>query len=401
MTLFKEFWYLTSEMAPYLILGFVIAGFFHVYFPKDFVRKHLARPGIGSLFKSVLMGVPLPLCSCGVIPVANQLKKDGASNGSIMSFLVSTPSTGVDSIAATWGMMGLPFTILRSMFSVIAGLFSGSGLNAISSNTEVETPTFEEKEEPETRSFGKKVKAALHYGLVELVLDAQKWLLIGLGLGALIGWLIPDTFFEEYFGSLAASYLIMVMIGLPMYVCATGSIPIAAAFVAKGISPGAALIFLTLGPVTNTATMSFVWDKMGKKPLVMYLTVISGLSILMALCVDLFFKGWVSFDAMTHYHESIPIWKQIFAGLLILLIVKNWIPRFTPKPKGDIMKFSIPQITCNGCKMSVEGVLSKVKGVDGFDVSVEDKTAELSGDFDEKDVVEGLQNINFTATKIL
>ena len=402
MTFFEELWNLTAEMAPYLLLGFLVAGFFHVWIPKSFIKRHLAKKGPNSVFKAVLMGIPLPLCSCGVIPVANQLRKDGAENGSVIGFLVATPSTGVDSIFATWGMIGLPFTVLRSLFSLFAGLVCGLAMNLLPSPKAVRTSSGESGGHENTNKTPifawQKIKKALHYGFVELVQDAQRWLILGLTLGALIAWLLPPSFFEVYLDSIWLSYLAMILMGLPMYVCATGSIPIAATMMAKGLSPGAALVFLTVGPVTNTATMSFVWEKMGKRGIGVYLSMISVLAVLMGMAVDLIFSNWVIHYGSHAHDEGLSWWKNICGIFLLLLILKNFLP--TRRLRGQFMKFSIPQIHCHGCKTSIEAALSKVKGVDGIEVNVKEKTAKLSGRFSEEDVLRSLRDMKYKATRI-
>jgi len=240
------------DMSPYLLLGMMVAGVLHIYLGSNFIRKHMGR-GIKNIVKASLLGVPLPVCSCGVIPIASSLRDDGASKGATLSFLVSTPTTGVDSIFATYSLLGPFFAIFRPLFALFAGIFTG----LISQIGEKE----EEMEKHEHAVVEKRrARDALKYAFIEMPEDIGKWLVVGVVAGGIIAS-IPFNIDAAYpFDMLAA-----LLVSLPLYVCATGSIPVAMALIEKGFSPGAALVFLIAGPATNTVTLSFVRYKLGRR----------------------------------------------------------------------------------------------------------------------------------------
>ncbi len=354
MNLLYSFWTLTAEMAPYLILGFFIAGLLHVFLPKDWVLTWLSKGRFRSVLVAALMGVPLPLCSCGVIPVADQLHRDGANKGATLSFLASTPSTGVDSIFSTWAMLGLPFTLIRTIHAFLAGLFIGFSTEVLL-KTPKAIPTQESITFTKTKFNTQSIYLAIDYAINDLLKDAKKWLLIGFGSGALITTFLPAELFSSTSSSLLFSYLAMLAFGLPLYVCATGSIPIAAALLEKGLSPGAALIFLIVGPATNTATLAFVGQKLGKKELLIYLSTLSLSAIFAGLLIDWQIIPGFSTSALHLHNETITWWKHLFAALLLISIAKHYIPkRKAPLTKGKNMKIKNPTMTCSGCSSNIE-----------------------------------------------
>lgn len=228
-TLFIELVYLFTEMSPYLILGFALAGILHVYFPKQQVSKYLGKKNLKSVINAAILGVPLPLCSCGVIPTGISFNRNGATKGATVSFLISTPQTGVDSILATYSLLGLPFAIIRPIASFITGVLGGALTNAYDdSKEEVQTPS------KEIYTQKGKLTRAFNYAFVEFLQDISKWLLVGLIIAAFISVIIPDGFIENNLGNPYINMLIVLVASIPMYVCATGSIPIAAVLMAKG-----------------------------------------------------------------------------------------------------------------------------------------------------------------------
>ncbi|MDE5959958.1 MAG: permease, partial [Muribaculaceae bacterium] len=116
------FWAMLCEMAPYLLLGFLFAGMLHAFLPASFYNRHLGRPGFWSVAKAAMFGVPLPLCSCGVIPTAMSMRRQGASRAATVSFLISTPQTGVDSILATGSLLGWPLALIRPIAAFATAL---------------------------------------------------------------------------------------------------------------------------------------------------------------------------------------------------------------------------------------------------------------------------------------
>ena len=343
----KAIWNLLIEMSPYLLFGFFIAGVLNLIIPREKIYKHLSGNKLSSIIKASLFGVPLPLCSCGVIPVAAYLRKEGAGKGSTVSFLSSTPTTGVDSILATYSLLGPLFAVIRPVAAFFAGIMSGSltGILEKKQNTEEIGPPEGNScnicniEEPHLHSFIEKIKNVFQYGFIELIDDAGKWILIGVIAGGIIGFLIPGNFIEQYLGNPLLAYPIMLLISIPMYICATGSIPIAAALIIKGMTPGAGLIFLIAGPATNTASLAFVSGKLGKRILFIYLFSIIITSLLFGLIVDHIWKiSGENMNIITGGMKMLPIWLKTFSaillsGLIIRAIIKNLSIKFIRKNK--------------------------------------------------------------------
>ena len=244
-------WRLFEKMAPYLLLGFFVAGLLRALLPEQMVVRHLSKKGFSSILKASLIGVPLPLCSCGVLPVATHLRKQGANNGAAVSFLVSTPSTGVDSLFASYALLGPIFAVIRPVYSLTAGVLAGLGTHSFGEYNEVQGGVKQKKLEDDQRFF-QKFRGGMEYGFGNLIKDISKWLLIGVAIGGLINWGIPDGFAAQYLPRPILAYPAMILIGIPMYVCATGSIPIAAALVAKGISPRSGVCFFGCRPCKQT-----------------------------------------------------------------------------------------------------------------------------------------------------
>jgi uncharacterized protein len=360
------FWYalveLSNAMAPYIIFGLLFAGVLHELVPESLVTKHLGKDSVSSVVKSTLFGIPLPVCSCGVIPLATAIKKSGASNGATLSFLISTPITGVDSILATYGMFGWAFTLYRVFTSMIMAVAAGILTNIFGAVPEPDSkaPAFSmaappqqaasvgfsmapsPKEEEGCCSAGcgcsseaKKrfsLTAALRYAFVTLLGDIAKPLFWGLMIGALITVAVPEdlgAFLNEY-GWL--SYLIAIAIAVPMYVCATASLPIAAGLMLSGVSAGAAFVFLSAGPATNTVTIGVVKKMLGTRALGIYLGSIILGSIIFGLGLDwLFGRAEIDPKALVHLHEEagiVAIASSLLLWALVLyFIAKPWLRR--------------------------------------------------------------------------
>ena len=278
------------DMSPYLLLGLFFAGLLHILFKKETITRHLGGQRFSSVVKASALGVPLPLCSCGVIPTALHLRKSGASRGATVSFLISTPQTGIDSMLATYGMMGPVFAIFRPIAAFVMGICGG-----VTSNLMQKEPikmkemadcscdsSCSTTETPATTVWGK-LKKGLRYAFVEFLDDISIQLLVGFILAALITWLVPDTFFEKFIGNDLLGMVVIILIGIPLYVCATASIPIAVSLMMKGLSPGGAFVFLAVGPATNAATIFMIANAMGRKTAILYVTSITVLSIVFGI----------------------------------------------------------------------------------------------------------------------
>lgn len=317
MHFFEALWQLSIAMAPYILFGLVFAGVLHELVPDSIVTKHLGKDNVSSVVKSTVFGIPLPVCSCGVIPLASSIKKSGASKGATLSFLISTPITGVDSILATYGIFGWIFTLYRAITSMIIAMIAGI-LTNIFDKEEVAKPAFStvspqtpasfplnatkedvscatstgaccETDIETTKKFS--LMKAMRYAFVTLLGDIAKPLFWGLLLGALITVAIPDNLSEVLQSYDWLSYLIVIAVAVPMYVCATASLPIAAGLMLSGVSAGAAFVFLSAGPATNTVTIGVVKKMLGSRSLVIYLGSIVIGSILFGLGLDYIFDA--------------------------------------------------------------------------------------------------------------
>ena len=274
LNILKEIWLVTVAMAPYLLFGFLIAGVLSVLISQDYVRRHLGGSGWKQSVKAALFGVPMPICSCGVIPLAASLRKHGASRSATASFLASTPQTGVDSLMITYALLGWVYAVFRAVVAFISGILCGITVGAVSSKEEDEPPKCtDECCQPKNIHI---IKRMLSYGFISLPRDIARAMVLGIIISGIISGLIPENYFAESMGgdSVAAMFL-MLAIGIPLYVCSSGSVPIALAFIKAGISPGAALIFLITGPATNAATLTTLWKIIGRKQLVIFLTTLA------------------------------------------------------------------------------------------------------------------------------
>lgn len=379
--LINETIFLFLEISPYLILGFFFAGVIHTLLGESYIRKHFAKSGIASTVKATILGIPLPICSCGVIPIAESLRKDGASKSSVMSFLVSTPSSGVDSVFATYALMGPVFAVFRPIASLLSGIAVGAATH------------FADKEKEQVVESGnelkpeKSFKDALVYGFKVLPSEIAQWLLIGVAVGGLISTLIPQDFASTYLSTPFLHYFVILLISVPLYVCATGSIPIAASLLMKGIMPGAVLAFLIAGPATNTVTLSFVYKKLGKKVAVIYLISIAITSIFLGIIFDLITGGVnvSSIVAHTHGENGTGIITLISGiGLLLLLVNSrcDLIKLFRRGKDVEMAKIKVNDISCNHCKMTIMNTLKTIKGIGNLEVVVDEKVVRYDGDAD-------------------
>jgi uncharacterized membrane protein YraQ (UPF0718 family) len=290
-SLLLEIIFLFVAMAPYLMFGLLIAGCIHELFPEKKVLKHL---GAGSSFpeiKASLLGVPLPLCSCAVIPTSLSLKKLGAKDSAVVSFLTATPQTGVDSIFVSAMILGPVMTVFRVLSTFFMGISGGYLVKFFGADYGVPAEkSCCQKESSDTAQpvpFFTRVKNIFRYGFVTMISDIGAWLLLGIVLGGLISWMLPEDFFSRQwiFGGFS-TMLLMILVGIPLYICATASIPIAAALMFKGLSAGAAFVFLTAGSATNIASLLVLFKTLGKKNTFLYLLNIVVMSIVCGLLLD-------------------------------------------------------------------------------------------------------------------
>ncbi|MGN0221479.1 MAG: SO_0444 family Cu/Zn efflux transporter [Prevotella sp.] len=347
---------LINEMSPYILLGFLLAGLMHAFISPALYHRYLGGNTFRSVVYAALLGIPLPLCSCGVIPTAMSLYKEGASKGATISFLIATPQTGVDSIIATYSLMGLPFALLRPIAALFTALFGGAITNLWShcepqlakshtccccedddcndddcdDNNESECGCGcgcgchgEKGEVPVT--FWQKTVKALHYAFIEMMGDIGKWLLVGLLVAGLITVFVPASFFSMFADKPLLSMLLVLVCAMPMYLCATGSIPIAVALMLKGLSPGTALVLLMAGPAVNAASMIVIGQVMGKRTVWLYLLSIIMGAVACGLMIDyLLPHEWFTVPLNSIHHsktEGVPVFSTICSILLLAMIL--------------------------------------------------------------------------------
>ncbi len=387
---------LTLEMAPYLLLGFLIAGVLHVYFPAHKVNRFMGKPNLKSVINAALLGIPLPLCSCGVLPTGMSFYRNGAAKGPTHSFLISTPQTGVDSILATYSMLGLPMAIIRPVIALVSGVFGGMLTNALDKDGKA----YERIATGNTAGVSEKgnsIVRMLRYSFVTFLQDISKWLTIGLLLAALMAVLIPDDFFSQTFSNEYLSMALILPASALLYVCATGSIPMAAVLIAKGLSPGAVIVFLMAGPATSAASMAVVGNVMGRKALATYLFSIITAAVFFGVIVNEFLpREWfvISGSHAHHYHENhlLPYWLSVASGIaLTALLLNATLARYKHlifRNKTDVKHENIMEqktikvsgMDCNHCKMSVERNLGALENVQNIEVDLATGKVKISGD---------------------
>jgi len=366
--LFINLWNLTAEMAPYLLLGFAVAAVINRLLPSNWVEKHLGKPGVLQSTKATLLGIPLPLCSCGIIPVSAGLRKQGAGKGATSAFLVTTPQTGVDSILATAGLLGWPFALLRTLAAAVSGLMVG-----------LFSDLLEKKEasshEPKSRASGAPKpswRESLHFGLVTLPGDIALSLGIGIFLAALAGVILEPGLLGGITDNLWINYLLALGIGIPVYVCSTGSIPLALTLLHLGFSPGAALIFLISGPATNAATLSAVVRMLGTRHLLIYLATLLVVPMAFGIAVDMFQLAPSLFDG-GHHHGTLGspnFWQHLSALLLVGLLafpsLRKFLPSKSSSPmhsKNNAMVLQIDDMECRHCESKIRQTLQNLPDI--------------------------------------
>lgn len=374
------------DMAPYLLLGFFIAGLLHVIFPSNFIYRFFGKSKLGSSINAALLGVPLPLCSCGVIPTGLSLYKNGASKGSTLSFLISTPQTGVDSILVTYSLLGLPFAIIRPIVAFFTGIFGGYITNVL----EPYTPTQDTDNEKNNtqKTLLQKVLNIFKYGFLEFMQDIAKWLAIGLILAATISAIIPDNFFNSEKVPFILQMIIMLIVSIPLYICATASVPLAAVLILKGLSPGAALVLLMAGPATNAATITLIGKVMGKKTLLIYLSTIILGSFIFGFIIDYILPAkWFYINSNIGSHNHIlPYWLQISSGILLILLMiynlakKYFIKKTKTNNNMSANKIEVKGMSCNHCKNNVETNLKKLDFVKNVNIDLQQNKVEIEGE---------------------
>lgn len=393
-----------AEMAPYLLLGFLVAGVLYAFVPGKFYRNHLSRPGAWAVIKAALIGVPLPLCSCGVLPTAVSLRRNGASRGASTSFLIATPQTGLDSIAATYSLLGTAFAVIRPVAALLTAFIGGMLVNhedkACKDSCDMEVDTIDA---PASDSVIGKIKDALRYGFLEMIQNIGKWLIIGLVIAAAITVFIPDGFFTFFADYPLLSMIAVVIVAIPMYVCSTGSIPIALSLMLKGLSPGAAFVLLMAGPAANFASIIIVSKSLGKKAAAIYLgTIIVG-AIAIGMCIDyLMPRDWFTMPLVAGHancHLQVGLFPGICSVLLIILLINALIRKYTPNKSTKMEKeltIIVKGMTCGHCKAMVEKNLAKLPGVEAVTVDLASGETKIQGKADLAAIREVIDDLGFS-----
>lgn len=331
-----ESWRLLQEASIYVLFGILIAGLLRIFLSPESVARHLGQGRFTSVFKSALLGIPIPLCSCGVLPAATSLKRQGANNGATIAFLISTPESGVDSIALTYALLDPTMTIARPVAAFASAAAAGVTENLIGqekmtrSIPDMSCPVDSccdgmdclPEEHSNHHTFPEKLWAGFKYALVELWGDMAVWFLVGLALAGVITTLVPTEIMTRYLGGGLPAMLIMLAAGIPLYICATASTPIAAALILNGVSPGAALVFLLAGPATNITSLTVLFGILGKRATAIYLTSIAFSAVIFGLALDQIysFLGISAQAVAGQAADWVPHWAQIIGALILLAL---------------------------------------------------------------------------------
>ena len=391
------------EMAPYLLLGFLIAGVLHVFVPQRFYANYLSKNNKFSVVWAALLGVPLPLCSCGVIPTAIGLRNEKASKGAIASFLIATPQTGIDSILATFSLMGLGFAIIRPTAALITGVCGGLLVNRLVKDEG--SCSLEGSSQLSSLNSQLKIWRVLKYAYYDMLRDIGLRLLIGLIVAALIQVAIPDEFFLSFGSQPLLQMLAILVIAVPMYICSTGSIPVAAALMMKGLSPGAALVMLMAGPAVNMASILVVHKSMGRRFTSVYLMTIVGFAILFGLLLNA--TGWDF--TITNQHvccmntSVLPspfklICATVLTVLIIFALMMKFFSKFTSKKTiaPDITIYRVEDMHCSHCEAAVVRAVEALPGVENAKASASANTLTIKGSATEETIRAAVEGIGYT-----
>ncbi|HAP30193.1 MAG TPA: heavy metal-associated domain-containing protein [Porphyromonadaceae bacterium] len=402
MEILNSLLFMLGEMSPYILLGFLIAGLMHSFVPADIFARHLSGRGWGAVAKAAAVGVPLPLCSCGVLPAAVAMRRGGASRAASTSFLIATPQTGVDSIAATWSLLGPAFAVIRPVAALVTALVGGRAVGAVERpDAQAQVCVAAPADAGASRTFAGRLAGALRYGFVDLVDSIGVWLVAGLVVAALITVYVPADFFSSLGDAPLLAMLLVVLVAVPMYVCATGSIPIALSLMLKGLSPGTALVLLMAGPAANFASFALISREMGRKAAVVYLLSIVAGAMAFGLAVDyLLPSAW--FDVAVRHGgcaHGAGVFTWVCSVVMALLLAASLVRRFFARGRnlrgGVAAEYHVTGMNCPHCQGAVARAIGGVEGVTGVDVSLSTGVARVQGRHDAEAVVRAVRAAGF------
>ncbi len=404
-------WTTLLQLAPWLLLGAAIAGLMHGLLPPDFIKRHLG--GRGGVLKAVMLGIPMPLCSCGVIPTGLGLKKQGATDGATVGFLISTPQTGVDSALVSASFLGWPFALFKIGAAAATGLVGGWLTNALTPQSSAPSPTQDKlapgpHNNPSPTPHANRSWRAMVAHATEMLQTIWGWLVFGVLLSAAIEHFLPAGFFEgtTAYGA-AVAMMVTLAISLPLYICTTASVPIAAALVAGGMPTGAALVFLMAGPATNIATLGAVNRTLGTRNTIIYLLTIVAGSVGLGLTFDFLLQGAAAGAADPHaHHDMHGAWWEVGSALVLLGLLAWfalgdlrgwWAARQVAAAKDRAIEVGVDGMTCGGCSSRLQKVLSRIDGVENAAVTLDDGgRATVQGDVSRGIIEEHIRNAGFT-----
>ncbi len=404
----RESWAVLGQMAPYLLFGFLMAGVLSVCIPPEMVGRHLSGRGFAPALKATLLGMPMPLCSCGVLPVSASFRRHGANRAAVTSFLLSTPQTGVDCIAITYGLLGLTFALFAAAAALVMGLLGGLLVmlfGPAERDSAAGNPGATACSESccAGRQRRNVVRRVLEYGFVVLPRDIALPLLAGAFIAGAIGALVPQNQWQPYLGGGIVAILLLMALSVPIYVCTSASVPIAAGLIHLGASPGAALAFLVAGPATNAATITTVWKLLGGRTAFLYLLTIVLSAVGGGLTLDWLFPSIESVapHAVGHAHEAMAAgWSPtIWSVLLLLVFAISYLAKPSsaaeysaasaetnngPEPR-ERLELTVEGMTCSHCVAAVTHALSQCRGVTTVQVNLATGLAVVAGERVQRD----------------
>lgn len=406
--------YMMGEMSPYILLGLLIAGLLNSFVPSQTMSRHLSSSGWRSVVKAALFGIPLPLCSCGVLPTAVALRRSGASKAATSSFLISTPQTGVDSIAATWSLLGPAFAIMRPVAALTTAVFGGFAVGQSEKDERQDSDCVSacqiDNNGEDRRGFMSKLLSALRYGFFDMVQSIGGWLVGGLIIAALITVLVPADYFSALGQHPIVAMLAVVAVAVPMYVCATGSIPIALSLMLKGLSPGTAFVLLMAGPAANFASVAILTKTIGRKSAIIYLSSIVLGAIFFGLAIDYFMpRSWFPMPASSASeacHHSLPVFSIVCSAILVILLIIAFSAQLLNRKhntnKSSVMtkEYKITGMNCPHCQKSVERAIASVAGVESVIVDLHKGKATVEGTPDTQTLIKAVEAAGFDASEL-